>query len=147
MLGTFLWSSSRVPIRRGLDNEVLEPITSAALRYGLAAALLVVETDCRCHERAVLWIDRDGHLMDGLDHQTRTGSTPLPKPRVAQVWPRPRNWSTFRRAKTRLSRHFAWQSRPDSNWRYRLERPVQPVFAETALSGETHSDLRFHHPS
>jgi drug/metabolite transporter (DMT)-like permease len=38
---TFLWSSSWVLIRWGLDDEALEPITFAALRYGLAAAVLL----------------------------------------------------------------------------------------------------------
>jgi drug/metabolite transporter (DMT)-like permease len=38
---TFLWSSSWVLIRWGLDEEALEPITFAALRYGLAALVLV----------------------------------------------------------------------------------------------------------
>lgn len=38
---TVLWSSSWVLIRWGLDGEGLEPITFAALRYGLAAAILM----------------------------------------------------------------------------------------------------------
>ena len=38
---TVLWSSSWVLIRWGLDGEDLEPITFAALRYGLAAVLVV----------------------------------------------------------------------------------------------------------
>lgn len=38
---TFLWSSSWVLIRWGLDEEALEPITFASLRYGLAALVLV----------------------------------------------------------------------------------------------------------
>jgi drug/metabolite transporter (DMT)-like permease len=38
---TVLWSSSWVLIRWGLDGEGLEPITFAALRYGLAAVLVV----------------------------------------------------------------------------------------------------------
>lgn len=37
---TFLWSSSWVLIRWGLDEETLEPLTFAALRYGLAAMVL-----------------------------------------------------------------------------------------------------------
>lgn len=41
LLVTFLWSSSWVLIRWGLDDEALEPLTFAALRYGLAAAVLV----------------------------------------------------------------------------------------------------------
>lgn len=39
---TFLWSSSWVLIRWGLDQEGLEPITFAALRYGMAALVLIV---------------------------------------------------------------------------------------------------------
>ncbi len=38
---TFLWSSSWVLIRIGLDDEHLEPLTFAALRYGLAALILI----------------------------------------------------------------------------------------------------------
>jgi len=38
---TFLWSSSWVLIRWGLDDEGLAPVTFAALRYGLAAIILV----------------------------------------------------------------------------------------------------------
>jgi drug/metabolite transporter (DMT)-like permease len=41
LLVTFLWSSSWVLIRWGLDDEALEPVTFAALRYGMAAMLLV----------------------------------------------------------------------------------------------------------
>jgi drug/metabolite transporter (DMT)-like permease len=41
LLVTFLWSSSWVLIRWGLDGEALEPVTFAALRYGLAASILV----------------------------------------------------------------------------------------------------------
>lgn len=37
---TLLWSSSWILIRWGLDQEALEPITFAALRYGLASVLL-----------------------------------------------------------------------------------------------------------
>lgn len=39
---TFLWSTSWVLIRWGLDQEDLEPLTFAALRYGLAALVLLV---------------------------------------------------------------------------------------------------------
>ena len=38
---TLLWSSSWVLIRWGLEDEALPPITFAALRYALAAAILV----------------------------------------------------------------------------------------------------------
>ena len=41
LLVTVLWSSSWILIRWGLDDEGLEPITFAALRYGLAAAIVV----------------------------------------------------------------------------------------------------------
>lgn len=41
---TFLWSTSWVLIRRGLDDEDLPPITFAGLRYALAAVLLVAWT-------------------------------------------------------------------------------------------------------
>ncbi len=40
LLVTVLWSSSWILIRWGLDGEELQPITFAALRYGLAAVLL-----------------------------------------------------------------------------------------------------------
>ena len=41
LLVTVLWSSSWVLIRWGLDGEGLDPITFAALRYGLAAIVVV----------------------------------------------------------------------------------------------------------
>lgn len=41
LLVTFLWSSSWVLIRWGLDDEALSPITFAGLRYGLAAVVLI----------------------------------------------------------------------------------------------------------
>lgn len=41
LLVTFLWSTSWVLIRWGLDDEALQPVTFAALRYGLAAVLLL----------------------------------------------------------------------------------------------------------
>ncbi len=40
LLVTVLWSSSWILIRWGLDDEGLEPITFAALRYGLAAIVV-----------------------------------------------------------------------------------------------------------
>jgi drug/metabolite transporter (DMT)-like permease len=44
LLVTVLWSSSWVLIRFGLDDEALEPLTFAGLRYGLAAITLGVWT-------------------------------------------------------------------------------------------------------
>lgn len=41
LLVTFLWSSSWVMIRWGLDDEGLRPVSFAALRYALAAMLLL----------------------------------------------------------------------------------------------------------
>ena len=41
LLVTVLWSSSWILIRWGLDGQGLEPITFAALRYGLAAVVVV----------------------------------------------------------------------------------------------------------
>lgn len=56
---TFLWSSSWVLIRWGLDQEALEPITFAALRYGLAALVLIVWVLSRRSSRvALLKLDR-----------------------------------------------------------------------------------------
>jgi drug/metabolite transporter (DMT)-like permease len=51
---TFLWSSSWVLIRWGLDQEALEPITFAALRYGLAALVLIVWVLSRSSLRVTL---------------------------------------------------------------------------------------------
>ncbi len=48
---TFLWSSSWVLIRWGLDDEALQPITFAALRYALAATVLVGWVLARRHHR------------------------------------------------------------------------------------------------
>lgn len=60
-----LWSSSWVLIRWGLDDASLEPITFAALRYGVAAILLVAWAGFRgqmgrdraaLDRRALVWI-------------------------------------------------------------------------------------------
>jgi drug/metabolite transporter (DMT)-like permease len=51
---TFLWSSSWILIRWGLDEETLEPITFAALRYGLAGIALLATALARPISRAEL---------------------------------------------------------------------------------------------
>ncbi len=51
LLVTVLWSSSRVLIRWGLDDQGLEPITFAALRYGLAAVVVVAWMTLRSDTR------------------------------------------------------------------------------------------------
>lgn len=56
---TFLWSSSWVLIRWGLDEESLEPLTFAALRYGMAAAVLAAWVSTQPPlRRTVLRLDR-----------------------------------------------------------------------------------------
>ena len=63
---TVLWSSSWVLIRWGLDREQLEPLTFAALRYGLAALVLAVWVVSRRRLRAGLsTIDRRSLLWIG----------------------------------------------------------------------------------
>ncbi len=52
LLVTFLWSSSWVLIRWGLDDESLEPLTFAALRYGAATVILGMWVLARPRERA-----------------------------------------------------------------------------------------------
>lgn len=60
---TVLWSSSWILIRWGLDDEALEPITFAALRYGLAAIVLAVWVVWRPTARSNLReIDRGSFL-------------------------------------------------------------------------------------
>lgn len=49
---TVLWSSSWILIRWGLDDEALQPITFAALRYGLASVVLVAAVISRPSVRA-----------------------------------------------------------------------------------------------
>ncbi len=51
LLVTVLWSSSWVIIRWGLDDEALPPVMFAALRYGLAAIVLVGWLISREHGR------------------------------------------------------------------------------------------------
>ncbi len=51
---TVLWSSSWILIRWGLDGEGLEPITFAALRYGLAAVVVVIWMVVRERPRTML---------------------------------------------------------------------------------------------
>lgn len=58
LLVTFLWSSSWILIRWGLDGEGLEPITFAALRYGLAAMVVVAW---------MLFRERPRALFAGMD--------------------------------------------------------------------------------
>lgn len=48
---TLLWSSSWILIRWGFDDEALEPITFAALRYGLASLVLIGWVMSRPHLR------------------------------------------------------------------------------------------------
>jgi drug/metabolite transporter (DMT)-like permease len=64
LLVTFLWSTSWILIRWGLDDEALEPLTFAALRYGMAAVVLVGWVLGRPQTRAALrsidrrrWLD------------------------------------------------------------------------------------------
>ena len=54
LLVTFLWSSSWVLIRWGLDDESLEPLTFAALRYGAATVILGMWVLARPRARAEL---------------------------------------------------------------------------------------------
>jgi len=54
LLVTVLWSSSWILIRWGLDGEGLEPITFAALRYGLAALVVVIWMVVRERARTML---------------------------------------------------------------------------------------------
>lgn len=64
LLVTFLWSSSWVLIRWGLDDESLQPVTFAALRYGLAALVLVGWAGARGTLRSALArMDRKDHIQ------------------------------------------------------------------------------------
>jgi len=62
LIVTFLWSTSWILIRWGLDDEALDPLGFAALRYGLAAIVLMVwvlarptsRRDLRAIDRRVL---------------------------------------------------------------------------------------------
>ena len=56
---TMLWSSSWILIRVGLDDEALEPITFAGLRYTLAAVVLMGWTASRRdHRHRLGYLDR-----------------------------------------------------------------------------------------
>ncbi|HKZ20001.1 MAG TPA: DMT family transporter [Acidimicrobiia bacterium] len=58
LLVTFLWSSSWILIRWGLDDEALAPITFAALRYGLAfLALFALVAGRSIYRRQVKSLD------------------------------------------------------------------------------------------
>ncbi|MDJ0769015.1 MAG: DMT family transporter [Ilumatobacter sp.] len=54
LLVTFLWSSSWVLIRVGLDDESLRPVSFAGLRYGAAAVVLGAWVATRPRHRAEL---------------------------------------------------------------------------------------------
>lgn len=51
---TVLWSSSWVLVRVGLEDEQLEPITFAGLRYGFASLVLIVSVTTKRTRRADL---------------------------------------------------------------------------------------------
>ena len=76
------------------------------------------------HSSIQVTIDRYGHLMDGLDERTADRLDAIAGfsrgPGVAQD-SEPAGPKT---AETPATRGFGSQSRPDSNWRYRLERPA-----------------------
>jgi drug/metabolite transporter (DMT)-like permease len=59
---TVLWSSSWVIIRFGLDDEGLEPLTFAGLRYALAGIVLLGTTAARPRTRAILAATRPREL-------------------------------------------------------------------------------------
>jgi len=87
LLVTFLWSSSWVLIRWGLDDEGLPPVSFAALRYALAASLLLGWVACVPRHRrslpglsarslgrlallgVVLYALTQGAMFVALDHQ------------------------------------------------------------------------------
>ncbi len=52
-----------------------------------------------------------------------------------------RTLQASKRREPLLTRGSRWQSRPGSNWRFRLERPVRYVVTTSRLPGETYSDL------
>jgi hypothetical protein len=54
LLVIFLWSSFWILVRWGLDDEALPPIAFAALRYGVAALLLLAVVVARPEQRAAL---------------------------------------------------------------------------------------------
>ncbi len=76
------------------------------------------------HSSIQVTIDRYGHLMDGLDERTADRLDEIAGfsrgPAAAQA-PAP---TDSENDKTPATRGFVSQSRPDSNWRYRLERPA-----------------------
>lgn len=51
LLVTFLWSTSWILIRWGLDDEDLDPLGFAAMRYGLAAGVLLMWVAARPADR------------------------------------------------------------------------------------------------
>jgi hypothetical protein len=80
-------------------------------------------------------MDRPGHLMEGLDNQTADGLDGL-----ADAWSGPGAWREYeKRSDSPLTSGKNWQSRPDSNRRFRLERPGQDppeTYGDQAKQGE-----------
>ncbi len=70
-------------------------------------------------------MDWYGHLMEGLTTARPTTSTILPDLRKAQAKPKRSIREEGENAENPLTRGKKWQSRPDSNRRFRLERPGQ----------------------
>ena len=116
--------------RRAVEDTVGPPCRLHDLRHTHASWLIAAGEHPKTiqtrlgHSSIQVTIDRYGHLMDGLDERTADRLDAIAGfsrgPDAAQD-DEPAGPIT---AETPATRGFGWQSRPDSNWRYRLERPA-----------------------
>ena len=116
--------------RKAVSSSVGQPCRVHDLRHTHASWLIAAGEHPKAiqtrlgHSSIQVTMDRYGHLMDGLDDRTADRLDAIAEfsrgPGVAQG----AKEADANQPESPLARGVDWQSRPDSNWRYRLERPA-----------------------
>lgn len=130
-MGEFLRRGSFSRIwRKALSESVGQPCRIHDLRHTHAAWLIAAGEHPKTiqtrlgHSSIQVTMDRYGHLMEGLDDRTADHLDDIARfaqgPDEAQT----HNPGVGDNAKDPVNRENDWQSRPDSNRRFRLERPA-----------------------
>ena len=116
--------------RKAISLSIGQPCRVHDLRHTHASWLIaagehpkIIQTRLG-HSSIQVTMDRYGHLMEGLDDRTADRLDAIAQfsrgPGVAQS----ADEANPNQPENPLARGFDWQSRPDLNWRYRLERPA-----------------------
>ena len=116
--------------RQAVSSSVGQPCRLHDLRHTHASWLIaagehpkIIQTRLG-HSSIQVTMDRYGHLMEGLDDRTADRLDAIAEfsrgPGVAQG----AEEADTNQPGNPLTRRVEWQSRPDLNWRYRLERPA-----------------------